>query len=87
MAVEPSVTPATNTPNNTSNAPQISWQDWEAGLAIYIILFLAAETDAAPVAEVIAWGIATSYIIWAVAQSNGLNWRGITNTINTGKSQ
>lgn len=37
--------------------------DWMAGLGVFGILFIIAETDAAPVADVLAWGIAVFYVM------------------------
>lgn len=59
--------------------------DWEAAILAYIALALVAETEAAPVAVVIAWGVAIEQVLEAAAGKSFISdlttsfpWPGIT---------
>lgn len=47
-------------------------KDWQAAIAAYAVLFLAAETAAAPLAVVIAWGIPLVYFTRTLMPAGGL---------------
>lgn len=69
---------------NATNAPKLAWQDWQAGLAVFIILFLISETDIAPVAEVVAWGVPSLYILNMFARGGkGFDFASIANATHT----
>lgn len=50
-------TPATGGGTKIAGIP-----DWVAGLAAFGILFILAETEAAQLADVLAWGVALGYV-------------------------
>lgn len=52
-------------------------KDWQAAIGVTVLLFLAGETEAAPLAMAIAWGAALGYIFITMERGGRFPFSGL----------